>query len=71
VLPHHPEIRALRELLGSAGGTPVLMSGSGATVFAAVADEATARELVERARGVGAFATAVRTLTANPILTTE
>lgn len=71
VLPYHPEIRALRELLGAGGETPALMSGSGATVFAAAADEATARELVERARGAGAFAVAVRTLTANPILATE
>jgi 4-diphosphocytidyl-2-C-methyl-D-erythritol kinase len=68
VLPHHPEIAALRDLLRDGGGSPALMSGSGATVFGVVADEAAARRLADRARAAGAFAAAVRTLTTNPLV---
>ena len=68
VLPHHPEIRALRDLLQAEGGSPVLMSGSGATVFAVAADEAAACRLAARAGAAGAFAAAVRTLVENPLL---
>jgi 4-diphosphocytidyl-2-C-methyl-D-erythritol kinase len=68
VLPRHPEIRALRDLLRAEGGSPVLMSGSGATVFAVAADEAEACRLAARASAAGAFAAAVRTLAGNPLL---
>ncbi len=68
VLPHHPEIRLLRDLLRAEGGAPVLMSGSGATVFAVAADEAAACRLAARAGAAGAFAMAVRTLAENPLL---
>ena len=68
VLPHHPEICALRDLLRAGGGSPVLMSGSGATVFAVAADESTACRLAARASAAGAFAVAVRTLAENPLL---
>jgi 4-diphosphocytidyl-2-C-methyl-D-erythritol kinase len=61
VLPHRPEIRALRALLREGGGSPVLMSGSGATVFAVTGDEAAARRLAAQAGAAGAFAVAVRT----------
>jgi 4-diphosphocytidyl-2-C-methyl-D-erythritol kinase len=68
VLPHRPEISALKTLLQEGGGSPVLMSGSGASVFAVVRDEESARVLAARARAAGAFAEAVTTLSANPIL---
>ncbi|MBI4537034.1 MAG: 4-(cytidine 5'-diphospho)-2-C-methyl-D-erythritol kinase [candidate division NC10 bacterium] len=70
VLPHHPAIRALRDLLREGGGSPVLMSGSGATVFAVTADGPGAHRLAARASATGAFAAAVRTLRSNPILRT-
>jgi 4-diphosphocytidyl-2-C-methyl-D-erythritol kinase len=68
VLPHRPEISALKALLQEGGGSPVLMSGSGATVFAVTSDEAAAEALAARARSGGAFAAAVATLAANPML---
>ncbi len=68
VLPHRPEISALKTLLQDAGGLPVLMSGSGASVFAVTPDAAAAGALAARARDSGAFATAVTTLPANPML---
>ncbi len=71
VLPHRPEIAALKDLLRRGGGEPVLMSGSGASVFAAVPDEATARRLAALATSGGAFARAVTTLPANPIWEAE
>lgn len=69
VLPHYPEIAALKALLHQGGGGPVLMSGSGASVFAIVPDAATGQALAAQARTGGAFAVAVTTLSANPILT--
>ena len=68
VLPHRPEISALKALLQEGGGSPVLMSGSVASVFAVVRDEESARVLAAQARAAGAFAEAVTTLSANPIL---
>lgn len=68
VLAERLEVRALKALLEEGGGAPVLMSGSGATVFAVVPDGATGRALAARARATGAFAAAVTTLTKNPIL---
>ena len=69
VLPHRVEVRALKTLLQEAGGAPVLMSGSGASVFAVVPDAPTGQALAARAQATGAFAVAVRTLVNNPILT--
>jgi 4-diphosphocytidyl-2-C-methyl-D-erythritol kinase len=69
VLPAHPEVRALRDLLAEGGGMPVLMSGSGASVFAATADAEGAVCLANLIRGKGMFAAAVRTLASNPLLT--
>ena len=71
VLPHRPEIRALKHLLQEAGGAPVLMSGSGASVFAVVSDAVSARQLAAQAEKSGAFAAAVTTLPANPIWETR
>ena len=67
VLPHRPEIRALKHLLQEGGGAPVLMSGSGASVFAVVSDAVSARQLAAQAEKSGAFAAAVTTLPANPM----
>jgi 4-diphosphocytidyl-2-C-methyl-D-erythritol kinase len=68
VLPYHPEISALKALLQEGGGSPVLMSGSGGSVFAVVSDEAAGQALAGRVRASGAFAASVTTLSANPIL---
>jgi 4-diphosphocytidyl-2-C-methyl-D-erythritol kinase len=68
VLPHRPEISALKALLQEGGGSPVLMSGSGASVFAIVSNEATGQTLAARIRAGGVFAATVTTLPANPIL---
>ncbi len=68
VLPHRPEVRALKALLQEGGAWPVLMSGSGASVFAVVPDNATGQALAARSQAAGAFAAAVTTLPANPIL---
>jgi len=67
VLPHRPEVLALKHLLREAGGAPVLMSGSGASVFAVVSDAVSARQLAAQAEKSGAFAAAVTTLPANPM----
>ena len=69
VLPHRVKVRALKTLLEEGGGAPVLMSGSGGTVFAVVPDAQTGETLVARAQATGAFAVVVRTLAKNPILT--
>jgi 4-diphosphocytidyl-2-C-methyl-D-erythritol kinase len=68
VLPHRPEIRSLCALLTEGGGSPVCMSGSGASVFAVVPTAEAAEGLATRAREAGAFAVAATTLPANPIL---
>ncbi|HSB70397.1 MAG TPA: 4-(cytidine 5'-diphospho)-2-C-methyl-D-erythritol kinase [Candidatus Methylomirabilis sp.] len=67
VLPQHPEVSALKSLLQEGGGSPVLMSGSGASVFAVVPDGRSAEALATRIRAGGQFAAAVTTLPANPI----
>jgi 4-diphosphocytidyl-2C-methyl-D-erythritol kinase len=67
VLPHRPEIEALKELLQRGGGAPVLMSGSGASVFAVMPEVTSARRLAAAAEARGAFAAAVTTLPANPM----
>jgi 4-diphosphocytidyl-2-C-methyl-D-erythritol kinase len=67
VLPHRPEIGALKDLLRKNGGAPVLMSGSGASVFGVVSDIASANRLAAAAKASGAFAAAVTTLSANPM----
>jgi 4-diphosphocytidyl-2-C-methyl-D-erythritol kinase len=69
VLPHRPEVEALKALLRDGGGSPVLMSGSGASVFAVVPSAVSGQSLAARARAGGAFAVAVTTLPKNPILT--
>lgn len=69
VLPHRAEVRSLKALLEQGGGAPVLMSGSGASLFAVVPDAATGQALAARARAAGGFAAAVATLARNPILT--
>ena len=69
VLPQRVEVRALKKLLEEGGGAPVLMSGSGGTLFAVVPDAETRRRMVARAQAAGAFAVAVETLVRNPILT--
>jgi 4-diphosphocytidyl-2-C-methyl-D-erythritol kinase len=68
VLPHRPELSALKTLLQEGGGMPVLMSGSGASVFAVAADAAAARALAVMVMDSGAFAAAVTTLPTNPML---
>jgi len=68
VLPHRPELVALKALLQEGGGMPVLMSGSGASVFAVVPDAGAAGALAARVRESGAFAAAVTTLPTNPML---
>ena len=67
VLPQHPEVSALKSLLREGGGSPVLMSGSGASVFAVVPDGRSAEALATGIRAGGLFAAAVTTLPANPI----
>lgn len=69
VLPHRVKVRTLKRLLEEGGGAPVLMSGSGASVFAVVPDGRTGERLAAMAQRIGAFAVAVRTLAENPILT--
>jgi len=69
VLPHRAEVRSLKALLEQGGGAPVLMSGSGASLFAVVPDAATGQALAARARAAGGFAAAVATLARTPILT--
>lgn len=69
VLPHRAEVRSLKAILEQGGGAPVLMSGSGASVFAVVPDAASGQVLAARARAAGGFAAAVTTLVRNPILT--
>jgi 4-diphosphocytidyl-2C-methyl-D-erythritol kinase len=68
VLPHRPELLALKALLQDGGGLPVLMSGSGASVFAVVPDAAAAERLADRVRERGMFAAAVTTLPVNPMI---
>jgi 4-diphosphocytidyl-2-C-methyl-D-erythritol kinase len=67
VLPHRPGLVALKELLREGGGAPVLMSGSGASVFAVVTDADAAAALASRVRDHGAFAAGVATLPTNPM----
>jgi 4-diphosphocytidyl-2-C-methyl-D-erythritol kinase len=67
VLPHRPELLTLKALLQDGGGMPVLMSGSGASVFAVVPDADAAEALAARVRGSGAFAVAAQTLPSNPM----
>ncbi|MBA2667425.1 MAG: 2-C-methyl-D-erythritol 4-phosphate cytidylyltransferase [Trueperaceae bacterium] len=50
VAAHVPAVRELLEWLRSVAPGPVAMSGSGATCYAIVADEAAAQALAERAR---------------------
>jgi 4-diphosphocytidyl-2-C-methyl-D-erythritol kinase len=69
VLPHRAAVRHLKALLEEGGGVPVLMSGSGASLFAVVPDARSAQTLAAQAQATGAFAAAVRTLPKNPILT--
>jgi 4-diphosphocytidyl-2-C-methyl-D-erythritol kinase len=68
VFPSRPEVKALRDVLVEGGGSPVLMSGSGGSVFAVMPDALSAAGLAARVRAGGAFAAAVRTLAANPLL---
>jgi 4-diphosphocytidyl-2-C-methyl-D-erythritol kinase len=68
VLPHKAEVRSLRALLEDGGGSPVCMSGSGASLFAVVPTAEAAEGLAARAREAGTFAVPVTTLPANPIL---
>jgi 4-diphosphocytidyl-2C-methyl-D-erythritol kinase len=67
VLPHRPELVALKALLLEGGGAPVLMSGSGASVFAVVSEGGAAETLAARVRASGAFAVGVVTLPTNPM----
>jgi 4-diphosphocytidyl-2-C-methyl-D-erythritol kinase len=67
VLPHRPEIGALKSLLQQGGGAPVLMSGSGGSVFAVVPDAAAAARLAASVTAAGAFAAAAMTLASNPL----
>ncbi len=68
VMPHRPELVALKALLQEGGGMPVRMSGSGASLFAVVPDAGAAEALAARVRARGAFAAAVTTLPTNPML---
>ncbi len=71
VLPHRPEIGALRAQLLQGGGAPVLMSGSGGSVFAVVPDGAAAARMAQAVRDAGWSAAAVATLTDNPLRNPE
>ncbi len=48
VLPHYPQIAELKRSLLALGATGALMSGSGAAVFAIVADEGAGNKLVQQ-----------------------
>ena len=61
VFARHPEVAALAARLRQAGAAPVLMSGSGATVFA-LADDAAEAERLARALPDGCWWTVTRTL---------
>ena len=61
VFARHPEVAALAARLRQAGAAAVLMSGSGATVFALADDEAEAERLA-RALPDGCWWTVTRTL---------
>ncbi len=71
VLPHRPEIGALKALLQQGGGAPVIMSGSGGSVFAVVPDRTTATQLARAVVAAGWFAAAVATLPTNPLTNPE
>ncbi len=69
VLPHRPEIGALKSLLAQGGGAPVLMSGSGGSVFGVLPDAEEADRLARQVAAGGIFAAAVMTLSKNPLTT--
>jgi 4-diphosphocytidyl-2-C-methyl-D-erythritol kinase len=54
VLPQQPEVAALKALLQAGGGSPALMSGSGASVFAVVPDANAGERLAAKALAPGA-----------------
>lgn len=61
VFRHHPSVAYLAERLKAAGGKGVLLSGSGASVFALARDEAHGREM-RRRLGSHAWSVLVQTL---------
>jgi 4-diphosphocytidyl-2-C-methyl-D-erythritol kinase len=50
VLPAHPQVAALRQIMAAAGGLGTLMSGSGPTVFTLAASQSEAELLCDRIR---------------------
>jgi len=57
VLPHHPEIVALKQQLLAAGAVGALMSGSGSAVFGLVPDPATGQRIAAGLTGVETWVT--------------
>ncbi len=50
VLPAHPKVQQLRDLMASHGGLGTMMSGSGPTVFTLAATQQTAEEIMNKVR---------------------
>ncbi len=67
VLPRYPEVAQLKGLLTSWGAKPVLMAGSGSSVFGMVPERRQGEAMVERLREAGIRAFLSRTLDHNPL----
>ncbi|MBI3989307.1 MAG: 4-(cytidine 5'-diphospho)-2-C-methyl-D-erythritol kinase [candidate division NC10 bacterium] len=67
VLPRHPEVARLKGLLASWGADPVLMSGSGSSIFGMVPERRQGEAMVERLQEDGIRAVLSRTLDHNPL----
>jgi 4-diphosphocytidyl-2-C-methyl-D-erythritol kinase len=68
VLAAYPEVAALKQRLCVGGAMPVLVSGSGPTVFGVVRDAEMAQRLASSLAETGIRAVACRTLDTNPML---
>lgn len=68
VLPAYPEIASLKRRLFTMGARPVLLAGSGSSVFGFVQDRLHGKAMVEELRREGFFAVLCQTLARNPIL---
>ncbi|MGH7412417.1 MAG: 4-(cytidine 5'-diphospho)-2-C-methyl-D-erythritol kinase [Candidatus Methylomirabilis sp.] len=70
VLDAYPAVAALKQRLSLGGASPVLVSGSGPTVFGLVKEADLARRLASGLSETGIRAVACRTLETNPMLVT-
>ena len=70
VLDAYPAVAALRQRLSLLGASPVLVSGSGPTVFGVMRGAEMAKRVASSLAEIGLRAVACRTLERNPIFTT-